>query len=457
MILTLLFTDVADAAEEAMRAHLAMVRLALLDHEGAELVNLGDGVLVTFHSATAGVLAAVAIQQAAASHPAGPIPSRVAIHVGEAGDEAVGLSAATAVVARLCAQARPGEVLATGVVAALAASRLEMTFTERAVADSALGSAGGAHALEFGPAAVARPTADPFVAARPGDVFVGRTSELQRLADLWSTVRAGGAGVAVLAGEPGIGKTSLAREFVRQAYDGGALVLHGGCDEDLEAPYQPFIEAIRAYAAGHVDEVARLGASAGRLSRIVPELASLIPDLDQRKTADTDVELLLLFEAVVDLLTGAARERPVVLVLDDLQWAARPTLLMLGHVCRSRLPSLLIVLCYRNTELSAAPGLWELLADLHRMAPVNTITLGGLDEADVVAYIEATAAPDAEVAAELGPAVFARTEGNPLFVREVLAHLREVPAGGKGSPPVAEIDLPAEVRDVIDRRLYRIS
>ena len=181
----------------------------------------------------------------------------------------------------------------------------------------------------------------------------------------------------MLAGEPGIGKTALAREFVRQAHDGGALVLHGGCDEDLEAPYQPFIEAIRAYAAGHVDEVARLGASAGRLARIVPELASLIPDLDQRQTADTEVELLLLFEAVVDLLTGAARERPVVLVLDDLQWAARPTLLMLGHVCRSRLPSLLLVLCYRNTELSDAPGLWELLSDLHRLAPVTTITLGG--------------------------------------------------------------------------------
>ena len=193
MILTLLFTDVADPAEEARRAHLAMVRLALQDHEGAELVNLGDGVLVTFHSATAGVLAAVAIQQAAARSPGGADPVARRHPRGRGGRRGRRPQcAATAVVARLCAQAAPGEVLATGVVAALAASRLEMSFIERAVADSALGSAGGAHALEWGPAAVARPTADPFVAARPGDVFVGRTAELQRLADVWSTVRTGG-------------------------------------------------------------------------------------------------------------------------------------------------------------------------------------------------------------------------------------------------------------------------
>jgi pyrroline-5-carboxylate reductase len=92
VILTLLFTDVVapadlggDAEERARREHLAMVRSALQDHDGAAVVNLGDGLLVTFHSATAGVLAAMAIQQAAADHASGAIPSRVAVLAGEPG------------------------------------------------------------------------------------------------------------------------------------------------------------------------------------------------------------------------------------------------------------------------------------------------------------------------------------------------------------------------------------
>ena len=450
MILTLLFTDVVGPAgagdepgEVARRAHLAMVQDALHDHEHADLVNLGDGVLVTLRSATAGVLAAGAVQRASTDRTGGTLPTRTAVHVGEAGDEAAGLSAAASLVARLCRRAEPGEVLATGVVVALAGSRVEMTMTQRQIEGDDAGS-GGVYRLEWH-APAQRHAADPFVVLRPDEIFVGRDAELARLDDLWAAVRSGGTGVAVLTGEPGIGKSALARAFARRTYDDGAAVLHGACDEDLQAPYQPFIEAMRVYAADHAYDLARLGASAARLSRIVPELTTLIPGLTRREGGDPEIERLLLFEAVVDLLSAAARQTPVVLVLDDLHWASRPTLQMLGHVCKARLPSVLVVLCYRNTELADAPGLWELLSDLHRLPAVATLNLGGLGVGDVQAYVDAAAGGESDPG--LGAVLFDKTEGNPLFVREMLAHLREV----------ATTELPAEVRDVIDRRLYRIS
>ncbi|MBV9254201.1 MAG: AAA family ATPase [Actinobacteria bacterium] len=452
MILTLLFTDVVgpggagdEPGEADRRAHLAMVQDALHDHDHADLVNLGDGVLVTLRSATAGVLAAGAIERAAADRTGGALPTRAAIHVGEAGDEAVGLSAAASLVARLCRRAGPGEVLATGVVVALAGSRVEMAMTEREVdAGESDAGPGGVYQLEWR-APAPRQAVDPFVLPRPDEIFLGRDAELARLGDLWEGVKAGGTGVAVLTGEPGIGKSALARAFARQTHGAGAVVLHGACDEDLQAPYQPFIEAIRAYATGHVDELARVGASAARLARIVPEITTLVPGLTRREGGDPEIERLLLFEAVVDLISAAARQAPVVLVLDDLHWASRPTLQMLGHLCKARLPSVLVVLCYRNTELADAPGLWELVSDLHRLPAVATLTLGGLHESDVQAYVDAAAGPAAEPG--LGTVLYSKTEGNPLFVREMLAHLREV----------AALDMPVEVRDVIERRLYRIS
>src|SRR6202012_5070158 len=76
--------------------------------------------------------------------------------------------------------------------------------------------------------------------------FVGRGSELERLLSAWQTALGGGAYAVLIAGEPGVGKTRLASEWPRHAYEQGAVVLYGRCDEDLGAPYQPFAEALRS-------------------------------------------------------------------------------------------------------------------------------------------------------------------------------------------------------------------
>src|SRR5205807_10232290 len=114
-----------------------------------------------------------------------------------------------------------------------------------------------------------------------GRIFVGRDDEVARLEQLWKEAAAGERRVALIAGEPGVGKTRLAAELAGRAHAEGAVVLAGRCDEGLGVPYQPFVEALRHF----VDHLPRnqlrnrLGRHAGELARLVPELADLVPGL----------------------------------------------------------------------------------------------------------------------------------------------------------------------------------
>jgi tetratricopeptide (TPR) repeat protein len=164
-------------------------------------------------------------------------------------------------------------------------------------------------------------------------------------------------------------------------------------------------------------------------------------------------------------LGGVCSQTPLLLVLDDLQWAAKPTLLLLRHVVRSPAPMPLLVLgTYRDTELGHDHPLVELLADLRRQRNVERISLSGLDPAGVAAFMERAGghAIDDEGLA-LAHAIHEETEGNPFFVREVLRHLAETGAiyeqDGQWTSrgPVEELGIPEGVREVVGRRLSRLS
>src|ERR1700758_5553413 len=230
-----------------------------------------------------------------------------------------------------------------------------------------------------------RPSLPP-VLAGPGP-FVGRGSELERLFAAWQTALAGATNAVLIAGEPGVGKTRLAGEWSRQAYEQGALVIYGRCDEDLGAPYQPFAEALRSL-------VPCLGTGALRglrgveaLLPLVPGLTEVLPDLAAPTRADPDTERYALFDAVVALLEIASTGAPVVLVLDDLHWAAKPTLLLLRHLLRfGDRDRVQIVGTYRSTDLDRTHPLAATLADLHRDGTASRIQLSGLDEDDAIAH-----------------------------------------------------------------------
>src|SRR5205823_4584984 len=159
----------------------------------------------------------------------------------------------------------------------------------------------------------------------------------------------------------------LAAEWARQAHGEGALVLYGRCDEELGAPYQPFAEALRTLVPHLGSHRLRSVRGVEELARLVPELADIVSGLAGPSPADPDTERYLLFDAVARLLTAVAAELPILIVVDDLHWAAKPTLLLLRHLLRSgdgvRLQ---IVGTYRSTDLNRTHPLAGVLADLHR-------------------------------------------------------------------------------------------
>src|SRR6185369_2625244 len=247
----------------------------------------------------------------------------------------------------------------------------------------------------------------------------------------------------------------------------GGIVLFGGCDEDVGLPFRPFVEALRHYVTHAPDAVlaAHVAAHRGELARLVPELARRVPDLPAPQVAEAETERFLLFEAVTGLLAAASRDRPLVLVLDDLQWAAAPELLLLKHLVRSAEPMRLLVIgTYRDTDLSRTHALTPVLADLRREGGVERIALQGLDDAAVETLVAAVARHDLDAALiALAHAVRRETEGNPFFIGEVIRHLGESGAlfeeGGRWTyrGPIAQLGIPEGVREVIGRRLGRLS
>ncbi|MDX6685208.1 MAG: hypothetical protein QOF86_1336, partial [Baekduia sp.] len=152
--------------------------------------------------------------------------------------------------------------------------------------------------------------------ARP-EGFVGRATELARLEPLLSLAVHGERQVVLLGGEPGIGKSRLARELAVAAHARGATVLHGRCDEDLRMPYQPFVEALSHLVEHAADAVLErhVAEHGGELSRLVGALERRCPDAPAPHDADGDSERYLLFSAVAGLLNAEQAQRAVVLFL----------------------------------------------------------------------------------------------------------------------------------------------
>jgi AAA ATPase-like protein len=296
--------------------------------------------------------------------------------------------------------------------------------------------------------------------------YVGRTGLLDKLTELWRRADGGGTGAVLLAGEPGVGKTRTAAELGRRIHEQGATVLYGGCDEDLGAPYQPFIEALRWYTAG--DTAGPLGRLPGELTRLMPDLARRVPGLPEPVASDPAAEEHRLFEAVTSWLIDASRDNGLVLVLDDLHWASKPTLLLVLHVLQAATEAnarLLVVIAYRDTDIDRAHPLSRVIGDLRVLPGVVRAPVDNLTDDEVIEFMEASAGQAMGDAGRLlGAALHVETNGNPFFVAEVLRHLVETGALQRGdddrwivADDLANISIPEGVRDVVGRRLSRLS
>ena len=313
------------------------------------------------------------------------------------------------------------------------------------------------------------PSADgPAVAPSAGaGPFVGRDAEIEELTASLDASFSGRGGIVMLSGDIGSGKTRMAEEVASRARQRGASVLHGRCQESRGAPsYWPWLQAIRTHvrSANPEDLERQLGAGAPDVAEMVSDIRHGIPGLPEApRLDDPEQARFRLFDSVANFLLSAAQQSPITLVLDDLQWADRPSLLLLEFLAHSLDRSRVLVIgTYRDSDVSGRHPLLETLAELGRQTFFSRMALRGLDEQSIGDLIEQTTGSEAPQA--LVRAIQANSEGNPLYVTEVVGMLVEqgqlATGGARGRAATREsweLRVPEGVRGVVGRRLRQLS
>ena len=318
--------------------------------------------------------------------------------------------------------------------------------------------------------AVREPPSGEGATAPPGQdpiyrhAFVGREAELRRLKAAFDGSISGEGSLTMVVGEPGIGKTTLTQQLATYVALRAGMTLVGHCYEEgsLSIPYLAFVEVMRSYVLDR-DAVAlrdELGSGASDVARIVSEVRERL-EVESSAPGEPEEDRYRLLQAVTSFLRKAASVQHLLIVLEDLHDADRGTLEMLTHVARNLGGTrLMIVGTYRDVEVDRLHLLSGALAELRRVTSFDRVRLRGLTADEVQRMMAGIAGRD--VVWGISEAVHRQTEGNPLFVQEVLRDLVEegfLARGGerreRETPP--EMRIPEGLRDGIGKRLSRLS
>jgi class 3 adenylate cyclase/tetratricopeptide (TPR) repeat protein len=476
---TVLFTDLVGSTELAVRlgaefdgprrAHDTALRSAVEANGGTVIKGMGDGVMATFGAAADALAAARAAQQSIHRlnrQGRGPALSiRVGLSAGDVSFEETDCYGEPVIeAARLCAAAGGDRIFATDIVRTLAGCRRAAGFAPVGLLELK-GLPDPLPVVEVLWEREERSTTPlPARLAVTGTSFVGRAEELDLLHRGYEAVRKSSQRQVVLVGgEPGLGKTTVVAQAVRAWHEAGATVAMGWCEEDVRAPYRPFIDALAHLVAAAPPEVlhAHVARQGGNLLPLVPGLANRLDRVPDRISTDPESERFLLFSAVADLLTGLSELAPIVLFLDDLHWADAGTASLLRSLATASEPArLLIVGTFRSDELKGDHPMGQALAAFRRVPAVSRLHLGGLSSRDVVELLEHwTGADGGAGAARLASHLVAETDGNAFFVTEVVRHLDETGqlADLSTAAPGAQTLMPDSVREVLGERVARLG
>jgi hypothetical protein len=291
--------------------------------------------------------------------------------------------------------------------------------------------------------------------------FVGRRALMRELREAWHRAASGRPHLALLTGEPGIGKTSLASAFASTVHADGAMVLYGRCDEDPLVSYQPFVEALRQLIARRPEVVTQLdpdwSAEVGELAKLVPELRRHLTTRPAAGSTPQPLQRYQLFETILALLAPIASRGQLLLVLDDMQWADEPTKLLLRHLMRAHLPGLMVLITRRPPNPHERDPVAKVTEDLKRDLGGDrrllTLAISGLDADET--YDLASSRSERPVDREFSRLLQANTSGNPFFIEQILQGLHD--ADLSASQPAAEalrsLGVPPEVEEFIEYRL----
>jgi class 3 adenylate cyclase len=471
-LVTILFTDLVGStellaragdedAQQIFRAHRRLLTDAVAVHGGHEVKWLGDGLMVAFSSAADAVGCAIEMQQASCRPVEGEnLLIRVGLNAGEALRDVDDYFGTPVVVARrLCDRAEGGQILCTETVAGLLAGRMVFTFSQL-----------GKLALKGVPEPVAtcevryEVTAAREIPARLP--MVGRDMEFARVMNRVGEAMAGQGGLVTITGEPGIGKTRMLEEVAEQAAEWGVQVLVGrGFESEWAPPYGPFVEALTAHVA-KVDVLelrADLGPGASTVAQLVPTAREILPDLPEPVAVQPDEERFRLIDAVAQFVLARSRRAPVMVCLDDLQWAEKGTVAMLRHLARfASQQRILVIAAYRGEDVGKGHPLTDALQALERETQLDHLRLETLAGEGIRAMLESLAQHD--LPPRVAGAWAREVGGNPFFIEEVVRHLyetgdlyRDEHGRWVTTRPIRELTVPEGVQNVVARRLSRLS
>jgi DNA-binding CsgD family transcriptional regulator/tetratricopeptide (TPR) repeat protein len=295
-------------------------------------------------------------------------------------------------------------------------------------------------------------------------VLLGRDAYLDALRRLLDHSAAGSGATLLVSGEAGLGKTRLAAEARRGAAERGFLVVQGNCFEpDRSLAYGPLLDLLRGFLAARSDEELRqaLGSAAPEVIKLLPELATRLPDAQPTPALEPEQEKHRLLEALAQVFVGLTARGPLLVVIEDIHWCDDTSLEALLTLAR-RVPSraIVLLLTYRSDEVHA--GLRHFLATLDRARLASEWSLDPLSAPDVEAMLRAIFQLTQPVRSDFLDALYGLTEGNPFFIEETLKSLVEAGdiyyrEGRWDRKAVGELHIPRSVQDAVQRRAERLS
>ncbi len=472
---TIMFTDVEEstrllstrgftASHEIMKSYETIIEDKVAQHAGRRIKGLGDGFMISFGSARHGVECALDIQQAIGDYsklnPERKLRIRIGLNTGEVVEEGGDIfGAAVNVAARVAGKAKGGEILVSEIVRQLVGPVSEMKFDFR-----------GRYKLKGFPDRWRLHQVTPGEVKEvprllsSADGFVNREQERLDLRMIMDRAAGGTGSVVFITGAPGVGASRLATEVAAESVARGWLVLSGRCLENNTEPYAPFREVL---AAGVAASTARsLQEAAGHhgqlLAALAPSLRHKVRGMAAGHEIAADKVREQLFKSVHGLLTGVQGNKPLLIVLDDLQWADEATVLLLRDLAeRVNSSRMVVVGTYWDTELDSGRPFSTLLSRLLRRRRAQRISLGRLTDHDVERIVAGMSETPLTPVQLLG--IQAATEGNPLFVEHSLLYLDESESmlggaqRGQASYTEEDLELAQSVRGLIGRRIRRLS